>query len=133
MSQTRSFEHVPTSVTLARQFAREALSGVPTKFIQTAELIVSELASNCVVHTGSPFDLQIVRTADEIRIAVTDHEGGDPVLRSPGPTDIRGRGLQIVDMLSSSWGVDRLREGGKTVWALIAVSSQSGVRSTITA
>jgi anti-sigma regulatory factor (Ser/Thr protein kinase) len=133
MSQTRSFDHVPTSVALARQFVRDVTTGMPAELIQTAQLIVSELASNCVVHTGSAFDLQIIRRADEIRIAATDHGDGDPVLRSPGPTDTRGRGLQIVDMLATSWGVNRLPEGGKTVWALIALSAQGRVLSKVQA
>ena len=32
-------------------------------------------------------------------------ERGTPTMRSPGPDEPSGRGLQIVDMLSESWGV----------------------------
>ena len=36
-------------------------------------------------------------------------------MRSPAPTDTSGRGLRIVDMLCSAWGVER--DGvGKIVW-----------------
>jgi hypothetical protein len=44
-------------------------------------------------------------------------------MRTPGPTDPDGRGLQIVDMLASSWGFDALPEGGKTVWFALATKA----------
>ncbi len=68
MQQTRTFEHAPESVTLARRFATEALRGAPAETLETVGLMVSELASNCVRHTDSRFDLTIILTAGEIRV-----------------------------------------------------------------
>jgi len=127
MTRSKTFQHARQSVCLARHFAREALRGIPANVIQTAELMVSELASNCILHTNSSFDLKIRRSADEIRIEATDGGRGEPVLRSPGPSDASGRGLQIIDMLASAWGIDPLREGGKTVWFRLAAAAPAPV------
>ncbi|MGW1746456.1 ATP-binding protein [Streptomyces sp. NPDC002092] len=43
-----------------------------------------------------------------------------PELQKPGPEDLGGRGLFLVDALSESWGV-RPRSTGKTVWAHLPV------------
>ena len=67
--------------------------------------MVSELATNCIRHTDSGFDLTIIRDGRDIRVEATDHAGGTPTMRSPEPTDASGRGLKIVDMLSVGWGV----------------------------
>jgi anti-sigma regulatory factor (Ser/Thr protein kinase) len=123
VKQTRTFEHAPESVTMARRFATEALPGAPAEMLETVGLMVSELASNCVRHTDSQFDLSIVLTAREIRVEATDHGGGEPCLRSPKPTDPTGRGLFIVDTLAEAWGVEHRDASGKTVWFAIAADT----------
>ena len=78
--------------------------------------MVSELATNCIRHTDSGFDLTITRAGGDIRVEATDGAGGRPEMRSPKPTDPSGRGLKIIDMLSAEWGVDHGATAGKTVW-----------------
>jgi anti-sigma regulatory factor (Ser/Thr protein kinase) len=112
---TRRFGNEGSSVGETRRFVAEALTGAPPEVIELAELMVSELATNCVRHAGGAFDVAVSRNADRIRIAVTDRAKGEPVLRSPGPSDPTGRGLRIVEALSSEWGVEHARSG-KTVW-----------------
>jgi anti-sigma regulatory factor (Ser/Thr protein kinase) len=119
MRQTRTFEHAPESVMMARRFAAEALRGAPAETLESVGLMVSELASNSVLHTDSRFDLSIMLTAGEIRVEATDHGGGEPCLRSPAPSDLTGRGLLIVDALASAWGVEHRGTPGKTVWFAI--------------
>jgi serine/threonine-protein kinase RsbW len=93
-------------------------------------LMVSELATNCIRHTNTAFDITIVRERAEIRIEVTDRAGGTPVMRSPGPSEPTGRGLQIVDMLSKEWGVEQTsRATGKTVWFVVALEPLAVKRS----
>jgi Histidine kinase-like ATPase domain len=116
MTKTRRFAHAPESVPAARRFAEEVLDGTPEDVRDTVTLMISELASNCVRHTDTGFDLTLIRCAAAIRVEATDWAGGEPKMGSPGPMDPHGRGLRIVDMLSSSWGVEPLPEGGKTVW-----------------
>lgn len=123
MRQTRRFEHSPESVPAARRFAAQALHDAPGEALEVVPLMVSELASNCIRHTDSGFQLTITSAAGEIRVEAMDRGGGTPRMRSPGPTDPNGRGLQIVDMLSSGWGVDRATGAGKTVWFTLAVAA----------
>jgi anti-sigma regulatory factor (Ser/Thr protein kinase) len=117
--ESRSFSHHPESVGEARRFATQALGGVTPEVRDAVELMVSELATNCIRHTGGAFDLTIVQAGGEIRIEVTDRAGGTPTMRSPGPDDPTGRGLQIVNLLSAAWGVEQLDARGKTVWFTI--------------
>lgn len=116
MRRTRRFAGAPESVTLARDFANEVLEAAPADARESAVLMISELSSNCVRHAESGFELRILHSEAEIRVEASDTGRGRPKLRHPAPTDPNGRGLQIVDMLASSWGVERLSGGGKTVW-----------------
>ena len=116
MKHTRNFPHDPESVPAARRFATSTLRGVSTDTLEAVELMVSELATNCIRHTDSGFELMITRTGADIRIEATDGAGGRPEMRSPKPTDPSGRGLKIVDMLSTEWGVEQHAGDGKTVW-----------------
>jgi serine/threonine-protein kinase RsbW len=123
MKRTRRFPNDPQSVPAARRFADRVLSGVSAETLEAVELMVSELATNCIRHTDSDFDLTIIRGGGDIRVEATDAAGGAPKMRSPKPTDPSGRGLKIVDMLSATWGVERRGGPGKTVWFTIAEAS----------
>jgi len=116
VTHTRTFPHEPESVPAARRFATGVLRGVSADTLEAVELMVSELATNCIRHTDSGFELMITRTGGDIRIEATDGAGGKPEMRSPKPTDPSGRGLRIIDMLSAEWGVDHRAATGKTVW-----------------
>lgn len=120
MRRTRHFEHAPESVTSARRFAGQVLKSAPKEARDAVALMISELASNCVRHTDAGFELTIIQTTAEIRVEATDAGGGAPAMRVPDPTDPNGRGLQIIDMLSSSWGFERRSQRGKTVWFSVA-------------
>ena len=120
MMNTRTFPHEPQSVPAARRFAISVLYGTSAETLEAVELMVSELATNCIRHTNSGFVLTIVRNGQEIRVEATDHAGGTPTMRSPKPTDPSGRGLKIVDMLSARWGVQSEPAIGKTVWFTIS-------------
>jgi anti-sigma regulatory factor (Ser/Thr protein kinase) len=120
MKDTRTFPHEPQSVPAARRFAINVLRGASRETLEAVELMVSELATNCIRHTDSGFDLTIVRDGEDIRVEATDNAGGTPTMRSPKPTDPSGRGLKIVDMLSAHWGVQPKAAAGKTVWFTIS-------------
>jgi anti-sigma regulatory factor (Ser/Thr protein kinase) len=121
MKETRSFAHVVESVTAARRFATEALHAAAADVVDAVELMVSELASNCIRHTSTGFDLTIIRGPREIRVEASDRGGGEPAMRSPGPDELSGRGLQIVDMLSDDWGYERAPDARKTVWFTVSL------------
>lgn len=125
MRDSRTFPHEPQSVPAARRFATAVLHGAPTEILEAVELMVSELATNCIRHTDSGFDLKIIRSGANIRVEATDHAGGTPTMRSPEPTDPSGRGLKIIDMLSAGWGVQADSGVGKTVWFTISDSARA--------
>ncbi len=112
----RQFPPVATSVAGARRFVSEVLAGAPRDLVEDVQLIVSELATNCVVHACSPFDLRIAASGDQLRVQVADRSPMIPTLRGPTGDEPRGRGLFIADVLSASWGVERRGDDGKTVW-----------------
>ncbi|MFJ4469637.1 ATP-binding protein [Streptomyces sp. NPDC089424] len=82
------------------------------------KLIASELASNAARHTrGTVVRLTVTRTArHRVRVAITDKSREVPQLEVGDPLAETGRGLQLVDALSSNWGVIPL-PWGKQVWA----------------
>jgi two-component sensor histidine kinase len=83
-------------------------------------VMVSELVTNVILHATTGFELRVDRTTTIIRVEVTDHDDGRPTLQSPRPTDLHGRGLQIVNELSDRWGTSTAPgQPGKTVWFVI--------------
>jgi anti-sigma regulatory factor (Ser/Thr protein kinase) len=122
VTRERRFPADPTSVTAARRFATDALVDDAVDVCQAVELMVSELATNCVRHAHTGFRLAITQTDQEIRVEVTDDGDGSPRMQSPRPDEPSGRGLRIVDMLSKQWGITRDASPGKTVWFTVASS-----------
>ena len=117
---SRSFPAYPLSVPTARGYVTELLDGWPRELQETAALLASELATNAVRH-GDGHDFEVsVRFgpgAQELWVGVTDRGPGSPTVRRPPVTDERGRGLQLVGLLASRWGIRRSRDSDtKTVW-----------------
>ncbi len=118
----REFPADRHSVSAARRFASEHLDGSPVDLREAVELMVSELATNCIRHVDSEFEVAVHRTDTAIRVEVTDPGAGTPSMRFPGPDEPTGRGLRIVDMLSDAWGVEPGEPSGKTVWFMLALA-----------
>ncbi|MFI1889086.1 ATP-binding protein [Streptomyces jumonjinensis] len=89
---------------------------------ESAAQIIAELAANAVTHArlpGRDFELRLTLTPETLRIEVSDaltESTPPPTPADPSPDAESGRGLFLVDALSSAWGT-RPREIGKTVWA----------------
>jgi anti-sigma regulatory factor (Ser/Thr protein kinase) len=123
MRRERAFPLAATSATAARRFVVDALMNTGWADADlTAEVgvIVSELASNCIRHARTGFAVTVHDTRDSMRVEVTDTGAGVPALRSPGPLEPTGRGLQLVQALSDEWGLVPAAAGGKTVWFTIS-------------
>ncbi|MBV9943904.1 MAG: MEDS domain-containing protein [Solirubrobacterales bacterium] len=84
--------------------------------VEDIQLVVSELATNAVIHAGSPFSVSVRCEDDAIRISVQDSSATWPQLRGPGLAARSGRGLHLVGAVARDWGVEPARDG-KTVWA----------------
>jgi anti-sigma regulatory factor (Ser/Thr protein kinase) len=98
-SERTFVRNTPAAPAAARQYVREALSGLPRDVVDTVSLMVSELATNCVRHTNTDFTMTIEQTDRHVRVDVADSGTGRVVKRFPEPAEISGRGLCIVDRL----------------------------------
>jgi anti-sigma regulatory factor (Ser/Thr protein kinase) len=125
------------SVRAARRLAADVLRESPYRGDAEAVLLmVSELVTNAVLHARTEFELHLRVEEAAVVVAVVDHDRTHPPrLEHPGPRETHGRGLQIVDRLSSSWGSEPVGADGKRVWfqcrvepAAAAVSAGRGVR-----
>ena len=100
---------------------------------ETAELLISEVVTNALVHAGTPIDVAFSVTAGGLRVDVGDGSPHLPLRRSYGATAGTGRGLMLLEKMVDDWGVVPSRHG-KTVWfSLVADRSQGGPASTGTA
>lgn len=118
-ARTATFLRDRESVPAARRFVHAALvSWKMPELADTAELVVSELATNAVQHARrGAFRVTLTRLdGDRVRVAVIDHSRTLPEPADPGDDEDHGRGLAIVEALSQQWGTDPLN-WGKRVWA----------------
>jgi two-component sensor histidine kinase len=84
--------------------------------VEVASLLVSELVTNAIQHAGSEVNVHLEVTENLVRVEVDDASPRAP-LRLVVPEDAeRGRGLQLVEALAASWGVDQVPGDGKKVW-----------------
>jgi anti-sigma regulatory factor (Ser/Thr protein kinase) len=104
----------------ARRFTRAALGrhDVEPELIDTAMLLVSELATNAIVHAASSLTLRI-DVGDDIRVEVCDTDEAVPVVGKPDTDGESGRGLAIVTTLADDWSWSP-RASGKAVWFSLA-------------
>jgi len=105
---------------MARAFVTESLQGWHLdSMIEAASLVVSEVVTNAVIHARSDAELVLERTPTVLRISVTDRGSG--LVRQPGASGSDGgRGLLIVQQLSTSWGAEPTGDGNR-VWAELPI------------
>lgn len=105
----------------ARRHVEDALrSWGHDAIVDDAVLLVSEIATNSVIHAKTPFRLTLTSRPGSIRIAVTDGSATMPVRRYPSLDEPGGRGMALVEMIAGESGADAV-DGGKVVWAVLAV------------
>ncbi len=113
----QSFPNTADAVAAARRFTLDHVSGLTADVADELAVMVSELTTNSIRHTGTPFTVEVDQAVHTIYVAVTDSGPGEPAVRSPDPSETSGRGLQIVRALAHEWGIKRrAKERGKTVW-----------------
>jgi anti-sigma regulatory factor (Ser/Thr protein kinase) len=96
--------------------------------VECAELGVSELVTNALLHATPPLTVRVRGTVEHPRVEVHDGSPEPPMMPSAEADDddlllTFGRGLGIVARCATAWGVD-LEEDGKTIW--FAPATQPG-------
>ncbi|MGH3415133.1 MAG: ATP-binding protein [Actinocrinis sp.] len=91
-----------------------------SRFLETGGLVLSELVSNAVRHTGT--EVEVLLQLDRERLLIQVHDDGDglPAVVPQIRRTIGGNGLDIVSRLAESWGVTPDPRGGKSVWCVLA-------------
>ncbi|WP_338075176.1 ATP-binding protein [Kineococcus vitellinus] len=118
----------PSSARLARRFLDEHwCHDHADAALVAAQIVVSELVSNAVRHGGPPIALALDCDADD-GVVVSVSDGGHHLPRQveARPDAVGGRGVRLVELLSSEWGV-RPHEGdpAKTVWSRVPLPQPS--------
>ncbi|MGW6153332.1 SpoIIE family protein phosphatase [Streptomyces sp. NPDC055144] len=105
----------PRSVGRAREFTRAQLTQWDLEpLVDTTELLVSELVTNALRYGEGEIRLRLLLDRTLV-CEVWDAGLVQPRRRRARDTDEGGRGLQLVGLLSASWG-SRRTPRGKTVW-----------------
>lgn len=110
----------------ARRFVAETLrSWQIDGLLNDACLIVSELVENAILHGRSAASLRLELRRGLLTVAVRDTSSVPPSLLEPGTARIGGRGIFLVDAMSKAWGTAPTWDGGKVVWAVLAVAGDA--------
>jgi anti-sigma regulatory factor (Ser/Thr protein kinase) len=104
----------PSSAGAARRFVVASL-GVGDEVADLAVLLVSELASNAVLHAQTPFEVAVHVDEQRLRVEVSDGNPTMPSLKAYFRESITGRGLHMVAASADRWGFDA-QPDGKVVW-----------------
>jgi anti-sigma regulatory factor (Ser/Thr protein kinase) len=114
VDQTRSFPPEALAAAGVRRFVADWLSGRGLED-WAAVLLASELASNAAKHAATEFTVAIGMRGDKVRLEVAD--GGSIVhcVAATARDSEHGRGLHLVQALSTAWGVEE-RPRGKSVF-----------------
>jgi two-component sensor histidine kinase len=99
----------------ARRAVHDFAAAVSPASARTAELLASELVTNAVTHGRGQVQVLMEYDAGGLAVTVTDDEPAPPVMAEASRSATGGRGMRLVDVLSSDWGVTPGRPG-KGVW-----------------
>lgn len=107
----------------ARRFVRRQVVGCPESLVEASVLLVSELVTNAVLHARSAARVEVqVLGCGAVHIEVSDACPLPPRAQHPSETASGGRGVNLVEAVSSRWGV-RSRPNGKTIWFDVEAAS----------
>jgi signal transduction histidine kinase/DNA-binding response OmpR family regulator/serine phosphatase RsbU (regulator of sigma subunit)/anti-sigma regulatory factor (Ser/Thr protein kinase) len=117
------------SVHSARTFIAQTLTswGVDQSLIDDVVLCAGELVTNAILHGGAPIELRLRRGERDVFLQVHDSLNAMPRRIRPKDDDEHGRGLQIVGLLATEWGI-RPTAAGKSVWCAFSFAGREPAR-----
>lgn len=113
--RSRSFAPDASEVSAARHFVAAVLESWGLEF-EDLPLLVSELATNAVLHARSDFEVSVEKVPGHLRVEVFDQNTRLPSFAVAPPDAYSGRGLLLLRELASAWGVESHSDVGKTIW-----------------
>lgn len=117
-SHQTTLEADPMSVSLARDFVCVHLvEHELSDMVDDVLLVTSELATNAVLHAQTPFKVVLHGSTAMVVLQIQDGAPAAPVTREPEVMDMNGRGLMLVELLATEWGISTTGDDQKTVWA----------------
>lgn len=119
----RRLPAAPSSAPLSRRYVTDVLQHwqVGEDALETAALLVTELVSNATRHSDAAIELRLELLEGRLRVSVFDDSHRLPQVADASLDETSGRGLQLVEMLASAWGVET-EDRGKAVWFELAVA-----------
>lgn len=118
----------PASPGKARAFIRSLLVewAVVGVVADDAELLVSELVTNAVIHARTGVTVDVVRHYRSIEFVVSDGSTREVQLCRPSAESVTGRGIYFLDQLAADWEVVP-RVDGKEVRFSLPVDATTAV------
>ncbi|MGV9742930.1 ATP-binding protein [Nocardia farcinica] len=112
----------------ARRFLRELCRAWGVEHTEAdAELVVTELVENALVHGRGDLDLRVELRPDALTVAVADADPHAAVLREAPPGRMRRHGLHAVAAIARAWGCAPRWPSGKVVWASLPIAVAPGL------
>jgi anti-sigma regulatory factor (Ser/Thr protein kinase) len=111
----------------ARHFVKDSLEAWDAAvFEEAAVLLVSEVVTNAVLHARSAPTLTVRLRPGLLWVGVADASDTVPAPKQYGIEAATGRGLRLVERISTRWGVRSDGTGGKVVWFELDEGAASG-------
>lgn len=122
LSSELTLEASPRSASDARRWVSEVCRRLGRgDLVECAELGVSELVANAILHANGPYTVRVRGTVSHPRIEVLDGSTNPPLPSTPRSGDdvefllTFGRGLSMVAQCALAWGAS-IEQQGKVVW-----------------
>jgi anti-sigma regulatory factor (Ser/Thr protein kinase) len=122
-----------TAVAVARRFVTQTVRSweLDTDHLDDAVLLTSELVANAVLHARTEMRVTVLARDDgSLRVEVYDDNSRLPAAAAPPDDATSGRGLQVIEHVSTNWGFERV-DGGKAVWFEVGEFRHSDMRECV--
>ncbi len=119
---SRSFAPEAVSIPAARRFVRSVLQDAgQAQWLDEAQLAVSELCTNAMLHAHSPFEVTVMAGPDGVYVQVWDDDPVLPARRVSDLSSTTGRGLELLEAVSTFHGVQAVGPT-KVVWFCLGMA-----------
>ena len=134
LQRSARLDPVPASAGEARRVVRRALEEAgESAVLYAAEVAVSELVTNAILHAATPMELTVEVTDKTVVVSVRDSSPRLPAQRHWSETATTGRGLRLVRAMTDQFGVDSPGGEGKAVWFRLTRPAVGEAATTATA